>query len=115
MTGQKDYTEQTIPFSQASGELVVRVYHKRFLMRGRVEDTEYNWAELTVEFIPARNLAEWFFLTEYLESFSERAMTLEQAGVEIHKHLLETIKPAALTVKLRTEGRGGFVYEVEIH
>jgi hypothetical protein len=114
VSGQKDYKEQNIPFSQASGELVVRVHHKRFLMRGRVEDAEYNWAELTVEFVPARNLAEWVFLTEYLESFAERALTLEQACVEIHKHLLETIKPAALAVKLRTEGHGGFEYEVEI-
>jgi NADPH-dependent 7-cyano-7-deazaguanine reductase QueF len=86
--------------------------HPRFLTRGRVEADEYNWAALTIEFSPARHIAEWVTLTNFLRSFADRQMPLEQAAREVATYIKEALRPACVRVTLRTCGDDGFVYEV---
>lgn len=77
---RKRYRGAAIPFSQGMETLRIRIEHPRFVVRGGIEASEYNWAALTIEFSPARQVAEWVTLTDFLRSFTERSMTLEQVA-----------------------------------
>jgi NADPH-dependent 7-cyano-7-deazaguanine reductase QueF len=106
------YSDTAIPFSQGIETVRIRIEHPRFLVRGRVETSEYNWASLTIEFSPARQVAEWVTLTDFLRSFANRSMPLEQAAREVITYIKTELRPASARVTLRTCGADGFVYEV---
>lgn len=106
------YREASVDWLPRKADLVVRVSHPRFVVGGRTETAVNNWAHLNIEMRPARLIAEWALFTEYLESFAERSIPLEQAACEIAEHIKETIRPASVTVALSTVGDGGFLYEV---
>ena len=109
---REQYSAAAIPFAQGMETLRIRIEHPRFLVRGRVEPGEYNWAALTIEFTPARQLAEWVTLTDFLRSFTDRSMPLEQAAREVITYIKTELRPASARVTLRTYGADGFVYEV---
>lgn len=92
--------------------MTIRIEHPRFLVSGRVETGEYNWAALTVELTPARYIAEWVVLSDFLRSFANRSLPLEQAAEEVVAHLKAELRPASVQVVLRTCGDDGFVYTV---